>query len=511
MATAPIAGIAPAARRLGLPTKLAYGLGSTAYGIKDNGFSTLLLLFYNQVIGLPADLVGLAIMIALIVDAFVDPAIGHWSDHLSSRWGRRHPFMYAAALPVGALYLLLWNPPTGSHGETFVFLIVVAILVRTAISAYEVPSSALAPELTSDYHERTAVLGWRYLFGWMGGMGMLLLTFGVFLAPGAHPSPALYRDGFRTYSYVAASVMAAAILLSALGTHREIAHLPRVIPGRTSLAATLRDIGRALGNRAFRMLLLSGVFAFTAQGLTFALSVYINTHYWAFSTGVLTLFTLGVIGGVALAFWIAGIASRRWDKRRAAALMMGCYPIVGVSGFVLRRMGLMPANGDPALIWPLMAITVLATALGVGAAILTGSMMADVVEDAQMRTGERNEGVFFAGSFFMQKCVSGLGLFLSGAILSLVHFPAQAAVGTVPASVLNNLILVYGILLIALSVIAASFIWRFPLGGLRAHEERLADLAADAARVVPLPGSEAGETVGDPGATPIPPRHWRHA
>lgn len=473
-----------------MATKLAYGVGSMAYGIKDNGFSTLLLLFYNQVIGLRADLVGLAIMIALVLDAFADPAIGHFSDHLRSRWGRRHPFMYAAALPVGALYLLLWNPPTGSQAQTFVFLVVVAILVRTAISCYEVPSSALAPELSSDYHERTSILGYRYLFGWLGGMGMLLLTFGVFLAPDTHPNPATFRAGFGTYAIVSSALMTAVILLSALGTHHEIAHLPRVSPGVTSLRATFADIRRALGNRAFRILLLSGVFSFTAQGLNFALSVYINTHYWAFATNVLALFTGGVIVGVGLAFWIAGVVSRRWDKRRAAALLMASYPLVSIAGFALRAAGLMPANGDPALIAPLMALTVLATALGVGGAILTGSMMSDVVEDAQIRTGERSEGVFFAGSFFMQKCVSGLGLFLSGAILAAVHFPAQAAVGTVPPAVLHNLIVVYSVLIIALGTIAAAFIWRFPLGGKAAHDERLAALAKAAAHAVPLPGSE---------------------
>ena len=86
-------------RRRDQSTKLFYGVGSIAFGVKDNGFSVLLLLYYNQVLGLDARLAGLAIMIALIVDAVVDPVIGYASDHLHSRWGRRHPFMYAAARP----------------------------------------------------------------------------------------------------------------------------------------------------------------------------------------------------------------------------------------------------------------------------------------------------------------------------------------------------------------------------------------------------------------------------
>ena len=97
--------------RLGLPTRFFYGFGSVAFGVKDNGFSYFLQFFYTQVVGLPAATVGLAIMFALVIDAFIDPMIGQLSDNTRSRWGRRHPFMYASAIPVAASYLLLWNPP----------------------------------------------------------------------------------------------------------------------------------------------------------------------------------------------------------------------------------------------------------------------------------------------------------------------------------------------------------------------------------------------------------------
>src|SRR6185295_12332503 len=96
-----------------LTTKLFYGFGSVAFGVKDNGFAFLLLLYYNQVLGLPERWVGFGIMIALMVDAVLDPAVGYVSDHLHSRWGRRHPFMYASAIPVALSYFLLWAPPAG--------------------------------------------------------------------------------------------------------------------------------------------------------------------------------------------------------------------------------------------------------------------------------------------------------------------------------------------------------------------------------------------------------------
>ena len=118
-------------------------------------------------------------------------------------------------------------------------------------------------------------------------------------------------------------------------------------------------------------------------------------------------------------------------------------------------------------------------------------MVADVVEDAQMKTDERSEGLFFAGAFFMQKCVSGLGLLLSGIILSLVAFPAGAVPGKVDPAVLSNLALVYSGSILVLMMAAAAIVARFPLGDQKEHEERVAELAEQLSHLAPLPGSEA--------------------
>ena len=88
--------------RVGLITKLFYGSGSIAFGVKDNGFQTFLLLFYSQLVGLPAAWVSGAIFIALVIDAFMDPIIGQTSDHLRSRWGRRASSISRPRPPAGS-------------------------------------------------------------------------------------------------------------------------------------------------------------------------------------------------------------------------------------------------------------------------------------------------------------------------------------------------------------------------------------------------------------------------
>src|SRR5215813_4903263 len=132
----------PSSRPLTKSTIVMYGIGAAAFGVKDNGFAYFLLLYYNQVLGLPEAWVGFGIMFALVLDGVIDPLIGYLSDHLRSPWGRRHPFMYAAALPVAASYWLLWNAPTGvSQGALFAYFFVIAVLVRVFIAVYEIPSA----------------------------------------------------------------------------------------------------------------------------------------------------------------------------------------------------------------------------------------------------------------------------------------------------------------------------------------------------------------------------------
>ena len=127
-------------------------------GAKSNGFNYLLLFFYSQVIGLRPDLVSLGILIALMFDAVSDPMVGYISDNFRSRWGRRHPFMTAAGLPVSIAYYFLWSPPQLGETGLFLYFVCMAILIRTLITLYEIPAAALVAELTDDYDQRTEMM-----------------------------------------------------------------------------------------------------------------------------------------------------------------------------------------------------------------------------------------------------------------------------------------------------------------------------------------------------------------
>ncbi len=463
--------------RVPLRTKLAYGFGAIAYGIKDNGFSVFLLIFYNQVIGLPADQVGVAIMVALIIDAFIDPAIGTLSDRTNTRWGRRHPWLYASVIPVAICWVLLWNPPDASQGVQFAWLISTAVLVRFALACNEVPSVALVPEMTRDYHERTVVLRYRYLFGWAGGLAMLMLAFGVLLKPEAGATAGqLNAEGYEAFALVGAVVMAISVFGAALGTHRLYAKPPATAIPRETFGATLRGMRATLSNRAFLTLMAAGMFSFANQGVVFALTNYLLTFVWQFSSGAFLFYAIGLFAGVVAAFFAVAPLSKRLGKKQGAATLAVTAAVIGTSPYWLRLADLFPAPGSPILLPLFIAIVSISTGLGVAVMILTGSMMADVVEASEATTGKREEGLFVAGYFFMQKSVTGIGIFLSGMILTLAAFPPNAVPGAVPDAVLDRLTLLFAILIVAFAAISAVLYMRFPIDH-EAHESRLRELA----------------------------------
>lgn len=462
-------------------TKLAFGAGAIAYGVKDNGFAVFLLIFYNQVIGMSADLVGLAVMIALIIDAFIDPVIGHLSDRTNSRWGRRHPWLYASVIPVAASWFLLWHPPEWSDTGLLFYLIGSAILVRSFIAMNEVPSIAMLPELTRDYHERTDVIRYRFLFGWAGGLFLLWLAYAVFLTPTPEqPAGLLREEGYHAYAVTGAVMMTISVLVAALGTHKRLAKRPERLPPRQPLMAEIRAIFGTLNNRAFLVLMGAGIFAYANQGLNFATSTYMQTYVWEFPAWAFSVWPVTLLVGVVFAFIVAPPVSRWLGKKRAAALMAAIAVILGLLPYILRLLGLFPANGEPETLPIFLALVTAATGFGICPMILVGSMLADVIEDSEMKTGHREEGLFFAGNLFMQKCVTGIGTFAAGSLISMVGFPQNAVPGQVDAEVIDRLMLVFTILTALFISGAVLTFLRFPLGE-DDHRERVRQLAESAA------------------------------
>ncbi|MEQ1549005.1 MAG: MFS transporter [Chakrabartia sp.] len=463
---------------LPLHLKIFHGFGSIAYGIKDNGFSTFLLIFYNQVIGLDAKSVSFALMLALFIDAFADPVIGHLSDRTYSRWGKRLPWLYLAPVPLAFSWLLMWAPPQNIGDWIFVYLVGVAILVRTLISCCEVPSVALLPELTRDYDERTGLMRFRFLFAWGGGLLMLYLAYAVFLVPDEkHKIGQLNVDGYWQYAVFSAILMAASVLISAFGQHRHIARYPQIKPEKSSLSQSLGEIRESFSHPAFRKLMIGGMLSYTSQGVTFSITTYLFLFVWKFDDQAFQIYPFILFASMVAAFFLVTNLNRRFEKRNTAVfcgLIALCF---WMTPFILRWLDLWPTPGSNSSTLGLYAFSFVATMFSITVMITGSSMMADVVEASEVETGRRTEGLFYAGGLFMQKCATGIGIFVSGLIVSLSGLPEKAMPGQVDGHVLDILAFGYCITVTTLTILSTVTFARFPIS--RAdHEARVQQLAA---------------------------------
>jgi len=462
-------------------TRCFYGLGSVSEGVKNTAFNAFLLFYYNHVLGLPGTLSGLAIFLALCVDAITDPLVGSISDNFHSRWGRRHPFMYASALPMALSFLLLFNPPASlGKTELFLWLTTFAVLVRVSMTLYTIPSNSMTAEMTPNYDERTSLVSYRFFFGWAGGITIYQLAFRYFLAPTSEFGDGRYNaDAYGALALTCAIAITAAILICALGTHHLIPKL-KPPPERTpfTLGRFVQELREVFGNRSYLVLVIASLFSAVAGGFNDVVGLYMLTYFWGFTSAEIANLGLGAIVALLVAVSLARSVSQRFDKKTVAlglaffAILFGSLPVL------LRLLELMPPNGHPVLLYLIFGHTIVLVTAVIVMGIILASMVADTMDEGELRTGKRQEGMYASAVAFTGKSASGVGGLLAGIALDLVAFPRVTVEGVVPVvspESIFSLGLVAGPALMVLWLCSLIFLSRYRLTRER-HWETLAEL-----------------------------------
>src|SRR5579885_23925 len=462
---------------LTLSTNVLYGIGSIAFGVHQATLTSALLLFYNQVVGLPSAWAGAAMMITLIFDAVCDPIIGEWSDHTRSRWGRRHPFMYASAVPAAVAFYFLFDPPADwQRFHLLIYMGAVLVTVRVLLSLYEIPSSALGPELTLDYDERTSLMSSRFFFGTLGGAGMSILTLQVFLRKDAtHPLGILNRAGYGEMAIVASIAIFLSIMISCIGTHRFIASVVHEPLPRSSWREKVGELAGTLSNRSFLSLTISGIVGAISAGLRQGLDFYISAYFFALTPAQMSYLAMAALVASFAGVMLAPAISRRFGKKHAMIGVFFASLFASITPISMRLMEWLPPNGTRALFVIILVFTFIAATLGLTGFIIVSSMMADVVEDAAVSTGQRSEGLLFAANGLISKCVTGVGTFLSGLILTWVSFPEHATPGQVDPVILRHLGMVFVpiVTVFSATAIAVLMLYAIDRSTHQRHVERL--------------------------------------
>ena len=466
--------------------KFAFGVGQVAEGLKNGAFGTFLLFYYNQVLGVSGTLAGIAVGTAVIVDAITDPLAGSLSDYWKSPLGRRHPFMYASAVPLAITFYLLFNPLVTSEWALFVWLVVFTNLTRTSMTLYHVPHISLGAEMTEDFSERSAVVGWRTFMGTFGGLAALLIGFGVFFVE----TPEFERGqlnaaAYAPYAATVSVLMVATIFWSAWGTRSVIPYLPGPPPSdRMNLLGVMKrmfvDVAAALRSGSFRWLFAGVLIVFIMVGVDGALNIYVYTYFWELTGAEILMLAPAYPIGILLGAPLAPYLHRRFGKR--FFVIFGTLSWAGwqILPVVLRLTDYFPENGTFLLIPLLVAFRVIQGASTVQANVAFGSMVADCVDEHELATSKRQEGIFFAAVSFSGKSASGFGNIIAGFGLDIIGWPRGPEIRSaadVPAETLVELGIMYGPVVAGLGLVSAWCYTNYKLTR-KGHEEILVELRA---------------------------------
>jgi len=389
-------GAAASGVRVGWGPLLTYALPVSAFSFYLFFVQFYFLKFATDVLLLPPA-ISLLFGAGRLWDAVTDPLVGTWSDRTRARLGRRRPWMLAGVPLLAAFFLMVWRPPAWEQGPLILWLAVALAGFYASYTIYQIPHQALGAELSPDHHERTRVFG-AHRMAFMAGMMVVFVAMQqVIDAPDRAAAAARLATG-------AALVLSLVLLVPPLFLRERPEFQGR---GAASGFRALADVWR---NPHARVLLLVWLMEGVGGGALGVLAPYTSEYVAGRPdlTAVLPAFFM-VPAVLGIPVWVG--MSRRWGKKR-----VWLWAIAGAAFFF----GLTILLQDD--------ITLLCVAL-VGAGFCNGaggaigaSMLADVIDWDELRSGERKEGAYSAAWGFALKLSIGLVVAFTGVALQLAGF-----------------------------------------------------------------------------------------
>lgn len=454
--------------KLPLGLKLAYGSGDlgTAISAALRGF--FLIFFLTDVARINPVAVGVIFFVNRFWDAVNDPIVGWLSDRTHTRWGRRRPWLLWGAIPFGLLYFLLWLvPPLGETG-LIVYYMLVLLVLDTTYTVVNVPYTALTPELTRDYDERTSLNSFRFGFS-VGGALVSAVLHPIIVSQFDDP-----RAGYMASGAVWGIVATVSIFVAFLFTRERPESVEQM--DATERMPYVQQVRTALSNRPYLYVMGLYLFSWLSLQLIQVVLVYYATYYMGIAERMPMI--LGAVQGSSLVFLFVWAAlSRRLEKRTVYMIGATLWLCVMLALSFLR-----PEQDH--LVIPLALLA----GAGVSVAyLIPWAMMPDVMEVDELETGMRREGIFYGFMVFLQKASIALaGLAVTWSLSFTGYVTPTDAVPTPlqPESALAAIRFFIGpvpAMILAVSLLIA---WRYPITR-AAHAGMVATLKARKAAVMP--------------------------
>ena len=447
--------------RLPFWKKLAFGTGdwSTA------SFGTLRQLFYaiflTDVVRLEPRLASFVALVGILWDAVNDPIVGTLTDRVRTRWGRRRPFLLFFAIPYGAAFLLFWWAPPIQNQVLLALVVCIAFILADSLQTLVyVPFISLLPEIAPEYDQRTELTGFRMFFN-------LLASLVTAVAAPAIVDSVLSSGGTQQQGYfLIASLfggMAALPFLLIFIVIRERARDPEEQDRerRTHFREAVRTAWSNIPFRFATVLYMLNWITFDLVGLCLPFFLI----YWVAGGNQLqkalglpiesAVFALLLITSlVVLPFWVW--LSRRLSKRNAYIAGMGFWAVVQILIFSIQ----------PGQINYVLLLAVLAGISVSSAHVLPDAIFPDVIEWDELRTGRRQEGIYYGIMNFIRKTTGALAIFIALQVLGWFGYqtpPEGVTIFQQPDVTLSAIRFLIGPLGALLLFSAITMAWFYPL------------------------------------------------
>ena len=477
---------------------IGYSMGHGALALTLNGIYTYAMLYYTQARGLPFAQAGVAFSVASLWDAVFDPALGHISDNTRTRWGRRHPFILGGGLLMAAAFYAVWAVPDFvlRGGYLVPYFIFINILYRTAFAIFSIPFVALGFEICTDYLQRSQLQGTGMVVSMLTsvlGPGLAWMIFFPDHARGGREATSV-ASNFIHMGTVFAIASVGFTVVVILATRRYMGNGCGVAAApRSSLAAIYRNSGRIIANRYLRPVIIFFCVGLTGQIFVSMVQGYLFVYFMHLTAFEKTILTGGGMILCGVGAIVAAPLARRFDKKHTVCIGAAISSLSCLTAAILFLGGVL----EPGTTWiagghvvPIAVIVYGACSVlylfGSGIYQSTAwSMVADVAEANELRSGIRQDGGHAAVFAFSYKMVISTGTLLASACLAWVGFVNGRDQQT-PQALHGLLFLGFGLgSLFAFLVIP--IVWRYPI-----TREFMAKVKGDLALKARLRVEEAG-------------------
>jgi glycoside/pentoside/hexuronide:cation symporter, GPH family len=468
----------PKARTDALSVRAWFGIGQIGEGIAGTALGSILLFYFSQVLGLDPRMAGLALLISTITDGVADVIVGAWSDTTRHRWGRRHPFMYASVIPFAASFAFLFLAPHGaSQTLLFYWLLFGSLVCRNVMTFFVIPHYALGADMSSDHHQRTVIVAFRAAGNYIGRAAVFLAGV-IFFAPSAgFPTGQMDPARYGPYGLTLAATIFLLTLGSTLGTHATIPELPRAREGeKFHIGLAFAELYRAAKHWPLQVFLIGFFIWVVAQVVFGTLQIHLGTYFWKLeSRQVFLLPLMGAIAQlVATPVWVP--FARRFGKKAAFIASVGAFCVVESALVGGKILGFV-APGEAGYTAYVFGGHFISAMLGAAPTVVAGSMLADIADYIELKTGVRREGVLFGAIGAAVKISGGAGAQFAGFLVYAAGLHGKVDPRTIGPEVGDHLALITIAMLFGFGIAAAAFYLCYPLSKAR-HLEVQAGLQA---------------------------------